>query len=280
MLDLNTYVNEIVWWWCWYAKEISWQIVIAVSAYLCVCVFLYFLLKNTNHRPWQIPGPPSRILLVTAHPDDEVMFFGPTIYNIVRDNISQIYILCLTTGGNKQRKEELWDCAKILGIPEGNVTIIMNPELPDDPTLIWPETEVSKIMLNFIETYKINAVLTFDKFGVSGHKNHISLFYAFASMYMEKRVPSYCKLYILESVNIVRKYVQLLDLPISLLSGSYWYFVDYNQRRIIKEAMAAHKSQYVWFRKLYMIFSRYTFINTIQEVVELDFDLDFQLDED
>jgi len=44
--------------------------------------------------------------------------------------------------------------------------------------------------------------------------------------------------------------------------------------------MAAHKSQYVWFRKLYMIFSRYTFINTLQEVSALDLELDLQFDED
>ena len=43
--------------------------------------------------------------------------------------------------------------------------------------------------------------------------------------------------------------------------------------------MAAHKSQYVWFRKLYMIFSRYTFINTLQEVNALDLELDLQFDD-
>lgn len=128
-------------------------------------------------------------------------------------------------------------------------------------------------------------------------------------MYKSDRVPD-CKLYVLESVNIIRKYIQLLDLPVSLLSASYWYLVTYEQKRTIKvnrnilsrygkiinhffnaslfsnvifllqSAMAAHKSQYVWFRKLYMIFSRYTFINTLQEVSALDLELDLQFDED
>ena len=95
-----------------------------------------------------------------------------------------------------------------------------------------------------------------------------------------KKVPHYCKLYILESVNIIRKYVQLLDLPISLLSASYWYLLTYDQKNNIKKAMAAHESQYVWFRKLYMIFSRYTFINTLQEVCALDLELDLQFDDE
>lgn len=43
--------------------------------------------------------------------------------------------------------------------------------------------------------------------------------------------------------------------------------------------MAAHKSQYVWFRKLFMLFSRYTLINTLQEVNAIDLELDFQLDD-
>lgn len=43
-----------------------------------------------------------------------------------------------------------------------------------------------------------------------------------------------CKLYVLESVNIIRKYVQLLDLPISLLSASYWYLITYDQKNSIK----------------------------------------------
>lgn len=44
--------------------------------------------------------------------------------------------------------------------------------------------------------------------------------------------------------------------------------------------MKEHKSQYVWFRKLYMIFSRYTLINTFQEVNFLDLELDLQFEED
>lgn len=44
--------------------------------------------------------------------------------------------------------------------------------------------------------------------------------------------------------------------------------------------MRAHKSQNVWFRKLYMLFSRYTFINTLNEVSMLDLELNLQFDDD
>lgn len=272
-------VNELILWGWWYMNEISWQILIALLAYLCLCTCLYAILKRVNHRAWQLPGSPARILLVTAHPDDEVMFFGPLIYWITRLKTSEIYLLCLSIGGSKVRKEELWDCAKLLGIPEANVTMLMDTELPDSQSVKWPQEVVAQYILNHIESHKINAVVTFDKYGVSGHGNHISLFYGVASLCMEQKVPRYCRLYVLESVNMIRKYTQFLDLPISLLFTSYWYFVTYEQRQTIRAAMTAHKSQYVWFRKLYMIFSRYTFINTLHEVSVVDLELDFQFDD-
>ncbi|XP_033191706.1 phosphatidylinositol glycan anchor biosynthesis class L [Bombus vancouverensis nearcticus] len=277
---LSIQINEIICWWWFYINEISWQLLIAVTAYFCVCISLYSILKRVNHTVWQLPGPPARILLVTAHPDDEVMFFGPLMYWVTRSKASKIYLLCLSNGGDKKRKEELWQCAKLLGIPEDNVTIVMSTELPDDQNVQWPTEVVAECVLQHVEIYKINAVVTFDKHGISKHKNHISLYYAIAALCIEKKVPYYCKLYVLESVNIIRKYVQLLDLPISLLSASYWYLITYDQKNSIKKAMAAHKSQYVWFRKLYMIFSRYTFINTLQEVCALDLELDLQFDDE
>ncbi|XP_006622406.1 N-acetylglucosaminyl-phosphatidylinositol de-N-acetylase [Apis dorsata] len=277
---LSMQINEIICWWWFYINEISWQLLIAITAYLCVCIFLYSILKKVSHIAWQLPGPPARILLVTAHPDDEVMFFGPLVYWVTKSKASEIYLLCLSNGGDKRRKEELWECTKILGIPEDNVTIIMSTELPDDQNVQWPTEIVAEFILQYVESYKINAVITFDKHGISRHKNHISLYFAIAALCIEKKVPYYCKLYVLESVNIFRKYVQLLDLPISLLTASYWYLITYNQKKIIKKGMIAHKSQYVWFRKLYMIFSRYTFINTFQEMSALDLELDLQFDDE
>lgn len=105
MVDLNLIreylsiqINEIICWWWFYINEISWQLLIAVTAYFCVCISLYSILKRVNHTAWQLPGPPARILLVTAHPDDEVMFFGPLVYWVTRSKDSKIYLLCLSNG--------------------------------------------------------------------------------------------------------------------------------------------------------------------------------------
>lgn len=39
----------------------------------------------------------TRALLVTAHPDDECMFFAPTILKLVESQAA-VYLLCLSTG--------------------------------------------------------------------------------------------------------------------------------------------------------------------------------------
>lgn len=39
----------------------------------------------------------STALIVTAHPDDEAMFFGPTIQQLLREGVD-IHMLCLSTG--------------------------------------------------------------------------------------------------------------------------------------------------------------------------------------
>jgi hypothetical protein len=43
--------------------------------------------------------------------------------------------------------------------------------------------------------------------------------------------------------------------------------------------MAVHHSQYVWYQKLYMNFSRYAFVNTFKEIEILDLGLDVELDD-
>ena len=65
-----------------------------------------------------------RVLLVTAHPDDECMFFAPTIRNILKQNGS-LELLCLSTGDGagkgRIRVEELHKSCRVLGISKVNI---------------------------------------------------------------------------------------------------------------------------------------------------------------
>lgn len=203
---------------------------------------------------------------------------------LVQQKDCELYLLCLSKGNydkeGGKRKKELWESCRILGIPDSNITLIMSTLLPDDPKVKWREDLVSTLILNHMEALSIDTLITFDKHGVSEHANHCSLFYAMALLYVEKRLPLNCQAYALETTSILRKYSFLLDIPISYMMSSHKYVASFQERHIIKQAMQAHASQLVWFRSLYLLFSRYLFINTLRKIEILDLELDLELDDD
>lgn len=91
-------------------------------------------------------GEKPSALIVTAHPDDEVMFFSPTILNLIGAGWD-VRGLCLSTGkshswilmraktffaGNSEdlgqsRKEEFTKSYAALGVPAENLEIIDHP---------------------------------------------------------------------------------------------------------------------------------------------------------
>ncbi|KAK7794435.1 hypothetical protein R5R35_003808 [Gryllus longicercus] len=267
-----------------YAWDTMQHLLYAVGIYIFLCGLVYIAtvyLRNSSDCG-QLRSV-KRVLFVIAHPDDECMFFGPIIITLAQRHDCQMFLLCLSNGDfrneGKQRKSELWKSCKILGIPEDNITLCKCSHLPDSPTVEWREDVVANLILNHIESLSIDTVITFDKGGVSRHINHSSIFYAAAYLCMERKLPSYCRAYALESICLVRKYSAILDVPISYLLSSYWYIISLRERDIILSAMEAHASQFIWFRKLYMFFSRYTVMNTLKEIELVDLELDLELDD-
>ena len=62
--------------------------------YIVICILLYLIIL---WRKVMIPKFPRKILLITSHPDDECMFFSPTVQaETSKGNF--VYILCLTKG--------------------------------------------------------------------------------------------------------------------------------------------------------------------------------------
>ena len=67
----------------------------------------------------------------------------------------------------------------------------------------------------------------------------------------------------LVTTGILRKYLGLLDAPLSVLSERCYASID---PALNYRAMQAHFSQFVWYRRLFVLFSRYTFLNTLVEM--------------
>ncbi len=82
---------------------------------LAISTYLY---QNSNNSVVRLP---SNVLLITAHPDDECMFFSPTILNLRRQGIL-VNLLCLSNGNadglGQVREKELRESARILGIQD------------------------------------------------------------------------------------------------------------------------------------------------------------------
>nr|XP_029483541.1 N-acetylglucosaminyl-phosphatidylinositol de-N-acetylase isoform X2 [Oncorhynchus nerka] len=211
-----------------------------------------------------------RALFLTAHPDDECMFFAPAILRLVELNAS-VHLLCLSQGNyynqGFQRREELLDSCAVLGIPASQVTIHDCKELPDDPNVEWSISMASSLILKHIRAHSINLVLTFDGRGVSGHSNHTAIYKAVSYLASIGNIPDDCSLLSLLTIGVLRKYLFFLELPISWLLPSDLCCVIGSKGYIqAKRAMLCHRTQLLWFRYLYIWFSRYMIINTFQVI--------------
>ena len=126
------------------------------------------------------------VLLVIAHPDDEAMFFVPTINVLVNNGTaaepagSLLYILCLSNGNGAGlgavRAKEMVDSAKVRGLPTTRVRVLDDPALQAGMDITWAATAVAKRVQEAVEEWGISKILTFDDYGVSWHPNHIDTY--------------------------------------------------------------------------------------------------------
>ncbi|XP_016996347.2 N-acetylglucosaminyl-phosphatidylinositol de-N-acetylase [Drosophila takahashii] len=223
----------------------------------------------------------ERVLLITAHPDDECMFFGPLIYSLTQRQGCQVYILCLSNGNfehkAKVRRQELWRSCSKLGIPESNIVLMNATNLPDDPYVDWRPDAVASLILHTVESLDIQAIFTFDRDGVSSHPNHCAVYYAAASLCLANLLPKDCKFYTLDSINVVRKYLSILDLLCTCFMSTHWCILNWKEAAIVRSAMKEHQSQMRWFRWLYIYTSRYMFINSMRQINLSDVELEMQI---
>lgn len=277
------------------------------------------------------------VLLVTAHPDDEAMFFLPTIRAFQRSGFC-VHLCCLSDGGGggdaKVRLQELQREIEVLQL---------NPAEPrsrapfeDGMKIEWDADAVAQELAAWIapRAHHIAHVVTFDEEGVSGHLNHISVFrgvellrrrwehYIFRphaanvssvvpeasptlpprphspstpqptswlqTVYNElsgvlgpgpgaQRPEDRPAFWTLSSVNLLRKYAGVFDAiftasekqsKLDLALPRRWVFRSPESVSVSYSAMSVHASQFVWFRRLFVLFSRYTYFNTLLERID------------
>ncbi|RIB06435.1 putative deacetylase LmbE-like domain-containing protein [Gigaspora rosea] len=207
---------------------------------LSTCFFLIFLntlfiyyiiITSKKYVINTITG--LNVLLVISHPDDECMFFSPTLLELGKvEYKNKMHVLCLSVGNEsglgKIRKKELEASCTSLGIDVKFVKCLNHPELQDGPKNVWNPELISSTIEEYIEKHGIDVIITFDDKGISGHPNH-SAAYNGARNYILSKIPSKSKsskskllrLYKLKTVNIIRKYISIFDLLQTYLIHNY-----------------------------------------------------------
>lgn len=116
------------------------------------------------------------------------------------------------------------------------------------------------------------AVVTFDAAGASRHPNHVATWrglVALRASWGDEKAPRVDWL-ALESAPFYRKFLGALDVLVApcraARDGRPSLLVANFDVRAAYAALAAHASQLVWFRRLFLLFSSYTYLNRLADL--------------
>lgn len=248
---------------------------IAFWAILPIAIPVLFWTLLLNIVSLELPSDltNSSISLLIAHPDDEAMFFGPTLARLslpkYRNNVT---IICFSSGNfdgiGETRKRELVASAGLFKIPATNVRVIDDLRFPDSQQILWNETLLASEITDLLSPS--TKILTFDQNGVSGHANHKAIYHASA---LEKSQTGR-DVFVLKSLPMWRKYTFFYDAVVSSVASLAYpdessIFVLSTQADVAASQAAmttAHKSQMRWFRYGWIYLSRYMVANDLSRL--------------
>ncbi|KAL9000314.1 MAG: hypothetical protein Q9169_001031 [Polycauliona sp. 2 TL-2023] len=252
------------------------------------------------------------IVLLIAHPDDEAMFFSPTLLALTAPNSgNHVKILCLSNGNadglGKTREKELMASGETLGLrSRDDILVLDSPNFVDGMSTVWEVEKVADVLSQAFSPEQqkrkkqtkddapkatINALITFDRSGVSSHPNHIALYHGARSWLnglMKDKESWRCpvELHTLTSISILRKYLGFLDASMTMALGfltglkdsrkqgddggrkQALFVSNMSQWRQGQKAMTrAHRSQMRWFRWGWITFGRYMVVNDLKRQI-------------
>ena len=244
----------------------AWLSMLSVALFLSVLNL--YVLEHVRGRHGALASW-RRVLLVISHPDDESMFFGPTIQALRRAG-ARTHILCLSNGDadglGAVREKELESARKVLGVDSSEV--VNDSKLKDGFKELWPEGTVAAFVEASVRRLDANVVLTFDERGVSGHPNHVAAYRGVRRWAADVRKTSASpspEAWALVTVNPLRKFLTFGDVFASFALESH-VLVAATSAIEVRRAMSLHRSQWVWYRKLFVVFSRYAYVNSLRRL--------------
>ncbi|RLL93555.1 hypothetical protein CFD26_101765 [Aspergillus turcosus] len=266
---------------------------IAALTALCLYVLLaYYLANDPRLVPVAFQHARS-ILFVTAHPDDETLFFSPSITYRRDDPHVQRALLVISSG--ERRRQEIRDSCSVLGIIPSRCVVLDEAELQDNPRKWWDEDLIEELVASHVRKWNVDLIITFDNGGVSGHINHRAVS-AGVRKYITS-TPHAPPAYTLQSTFLLRKYSSLLDLiptsipfawrilkailtspassttngvhdlsPLDAYNDKVLLVSSWRTYLVSRAAFSQHASQYSWDRSFYLVISRYMWFNNLNKL--------------
>jgi N-acetylglucosaminylphosphatidylinositol deacetylase len=147
--------------------------------------------------------------------------------------------------------------------------VVDHESLPDGMDTTWDIDVVAQIVREHITKFGSGFLFTFDDYGISGHANHIATHKGVARAcrtLVAEGVPLSC--FFLESTSLFYKFggvayffLALLRKKLALRKSAFSSIVNYDLPRVFG-ALMKHRSQRRWYRMAFIIFSRFTYMNT------------------
>ncbi|MCO5586735.1 hypothetical protein L7F22_040677 [Adiantum nelumboides] len=225
------------------------------------------------------PLPPSSITAaqpVVRNSPNFTKFFAPTLMSLASLGCYHVRILSLSNGNadglGTIREQEMLSACSFLKVPRENVDILDDPALQDGQSVIWRPVLISQVIERTVTSHNIDMILTFDSYGVSGHPNHTAVYWGVCE-FLLRSAKSYkqedlcVEAWNLESVGILKKYSG----PIYGLWSMWRYRTTYQSHQFFSQsplycfqAMQKHATQWLWYRRLFVVFSHYSYMNTLR----------------
>lgn len=273
---------------------------------LCFILWVTFLgfsarIKSRNsavyHDELLFLNDADSLSLIVGHPDDEVMFFAPTLLQLDGFMPSSVdfNVVCLSKGGadglSDTRVVELQKSINLLLANSDRKVQLFQFDYSDGHDEIWDQTHVQETIKNAVlpkdfDKEKRAVLLTFDSHGVSGHPNHIACHDAVnallrdeetvkAAVYLDSYQGNLLLKYsafFWEICKLARQWIAghlptsshalasfLTPTPTITLMSTYTQYI-----LSFASMMSAHESQMVWYRYAWWTFSRFVFINDLK----------------
>ena len=201
-------------------------------------------------REWQPSCEKADLLLIVAHPDDELLWFGGTIPYYAGQQglkLQAVYMTC----SNYQRRIELlnglWHCG-VRNYPEIAWKIDRKDRDMDATYYLWGRNKTCAYLVGLLRRYRPEVVVTHDVNGEYGHSQHLATSDAVYQAVLKASDPDYdpesAALYGVWQVKKLYRHlgkeagtIMDYDLPLSAFGGKSAY-------TIAKEAFDMHMTQH------------------------------------